>query len=64
MLCVINQHRYDNHKQSFNNEVYSSQTELSKCVWQLKKAKVKLWLHLKIYRFENKEQCFQCDVVG
>ena len=32
--------RFTNHKQSFRNEAYSSQTELSKHVWQLKKAKV------------------------
>ena len=32
--------RFANHKQSFRNEAYSNQTELSKHVWQLKKAKV------------------------
>ena len=32
--------RFANHKQSFRNETYSNQTELSKHVWQLKNAKV------------------------
>ena len=32
--------RFTNHKESFRNEAYSNQTELSKYVWQLKKAKV------------------------
>ena len=30
--------RFANHQQSFRNEVYSNQTELSKHVWQLKEA--------------------------
>ena len=40
--------RFANHKQSFKNEAYSSQTELSKHVWQLKKAKVDYKIQWKI----------------
>jgi len=40
--------RYANHKQSFRKETYSSQTELSKHVWQLKKAKVDYKIRWKI----------------
>ena len=40
--------RFANHKQSFRNEAYSNQTELSKHVWQLKKAKVDYTIRWKI----------------
>ena len=40
--------RYTNHKQSFRKEAYSSQTEPSKHVWQLKKAKVDYKIRWKI----------------
>ena len=40
--------RFANHKQSFRSEAYSSQTELSKHVWQLKKAKVDYTIQWKI----------------
>ena len=40
--------RFANHKQSFRNEVYSNQTELSKHVWQLKKAGVDYTIRWKI----------------
>lgn len=40
--------RFANHKQSFRNEAYSNQTELSKHVWQLKKAKVDYTIKWKI----------------
>ena len=40
--------RFANHKQSFRNETYSNQTELSKHVWQLKKAKVDYTIRRKI----------------
>lgn len=40
--------RYANHKQSFRKEAHSSQTELSKHVWQLKKAKVDYMIRWKI----------------
>ena len=32
--------RFANHNQSFKNVVHSNQTELSKCMWRLKNAKV------------------------
>jgi len=40
--------RFANHKQSFRNEVHSNQTELSKHVQQLKKAKVDYTIEWKI----------------
>ena len=40
--------RFANHKQSFRNEVYSNQTELSKHVWQLKEAGVDHTIRWKI----------------
>ena len=40
--------RFANHKQSFRNEAYSNQTELSKHVWQLKKAKIDYMIRWKI----------------
>ena len=40
--------RFADHKQSFRNEAYSNQTELSKHVWQLKKAKVDYMIRWKI----------------
>ena len=40
--------RFANHKQSFRNETYSNQTELSKHVWQLKNAKVDYTITWKI----------------
>ena len=40
--------RFANHKQSFRNEVYSNQTELSKHVWQLKEAGVDYTIRWKI----------------
>jgi len=40
--------RFANHRQSFKNEVHSNQTELSKHIWQLKKAKVDYTIKWKI----------------
>ena len=40
--------RFANHKQSFRMEKYSSQTELSKYVWHLKKAKTEYKITWKI----------------
>ena len=40
--------RFANHKQSFRNETYSNQTELSKHIWQLKNAKVDYTITWKI----------------
>ena len=40
--------RFANHKQSFRNEAHSNQTELTKHVWQLKKAKVDYTIRWKI----------------
>ena len=40
--------RFANHKQSFRTEKYSNQTELSKYVWRLKKAKTEYKITWKI----------------
>lgn len=40
--------RIVNHKQSFRNEANSNQTELSKHVWQLKKAQIDYTIKWKI----------------
>ena len=40
--------RFANHKQSFRTEKYSNQTELSKYVWRLKKAKTEYEITWKI----------------
>ena len=42
--------RYANHKQSFRNEAYRKQTELSKHIWTLKDSKIEYTIKWKIVR--------------
>ena len=54
--------RFANHKQSFTTEKYSNQTELSKYVWRLKKAKTEYKITWKILGRARRIVTLQKDV--
>ncbi len=56
--------RYNNHTKSFRHEKYSKETELSKCVWNLKRQELEYIVTWQIIKTSNtrKRQSGQCNL--